>query len=148
MGKKILLADGSVAIRRVVQLTFSELDHEVDAVGDFGHTSENARVFAEGQLLGVIEHASADCQTTSGTFTLYAGDLAGLAADGLIEIAVENSYHVFPYCPINRHTVRLKYELPLQIFDFGQIFLGTTGHTPLVIANSGSVKISTPSGVR
>ncbi len=117
----------------------------VDAVGDFGHSSETARVFAEGSLLGVIESSGVDCQTASETFTLYADDLSVLAADGLIEFAVENSSGVFPFCPVNRHTIRLEYQLPLQQFDFGQVFLGTTDEKPLVIANSGSVALNVTS---
>src|SRR5262249_39312025 len=74
----------------------------------------------------------------TGTFQVSASDLAGAASDGVVEIAVQNSIAVGPICGVNRHTVRLRYNGPINRLDFGGVFVGDTRSLSVILENVGT----------
>ena len=132
-------------------VTFHELDVsapaaggavlEFTADGDFGDASEVARLFVDGLRIGTVGHIGSDCFPATGTIALAASDFAGLAADGVLDIEVANSPTVFAFCVLNRHTLRLSYDLPLERLDFGTVYLGYERTLPVVIKNDGRAEL-------
>ncbi len=111
---------------------------EIIAEGDYGTATETATVFAEGALLGSTGGTGADCAPASGLFPLDGAQVAALAADGLVEVEVQNSPEVDSFCTVNRHTIRFLYEPPLGVLDFGSHFAGASADLSLIVENRGS----------
>ena len=109
--------------------------------GDFGNASEVARLFVDGLRIGTVGNVGSDCFPATGTIALAASDFAGLAADGTLEIEVANSPTVFAFCVINRHSIRLSYDTPLERLDFGTVYLGYERTLPIVIKNDGRAEL-------
>jgi len=114
---------------------------EFVADGDFGDASEVARLFVDGLQIGTVGHIGSDCFPATGTVALAASDFAGLAADGTLDFEVANSPTVFAFCVLNRHTLRLSYDLPLEQLDFGTVYLGYERTLPVVIKNDGRAEL-------
>ncbi len=110
---------------------------ELVALGDFGLPIETATIRAEGRVLGSVGGVGIDCSPASGEFPIAAGDLRALAADGVVEIEVQNSPDVGVFCPRDQHTIRLSYDTPPERVDFGTVFAGFPRVHPLVIRNDG-----------
>jgi hypothetical protein len=108
------------------------------ADGDYGATNETASVTSEGYFLGIVGGLGADCVPGSTSFSITGPVLADIAADGNIEVEVQNASGVNVACEINRHTVTLSYDAPHEPLDFGVVFAGTGLTLPLEIVNLGS----------
>ena len=65
-----------------------------------------------------------DCSPATGSFPLSAAQLAALASDGAIDVEVQNTIDVNVFCPVNRHTVRVRYGSPPDHLAFGTLFVG------------------------
>jgi subtilisin family serine protease len=110
---------------------------EVIVDGDYGSSGETASVAADGLALGTVGGgADVDCRPASRLFLL--ADLDSLAADGSVQVFVQNSTTVEPVCSINRHTVRLSYEGPNDHLELGSVFLGLQGRLTFLISNVGT----------
>ncbi|HXV75174.1 MAG TPA: choice-of-anchor D domain-containing protein [Candidatus Polarisedimenticolaceae bacterium] len=114
---------------------------EIEIEGDYGNDGEFAIATAEGGLLGQIGDASADCAVTSRIFPIDAARLAGLTHDRLLEIDVANVDSVRPFCPSNRHTVRVTYVGATDRLDFGTVFVGGARPLGLIVENLGSAPL-------
>jgi hypothetical protein len=88
-----------------------------------------------------VGDTGSDCFPATGTFALAANDFAGLAADGVLEIEVANSPTVGSFCVLNRHTLRLSYDLPLERLDFGTVYLDYERTLPILIKNDGRAEL-------
>jgi subtilisin family serine protease/DNA-binding beta-propeller fold protein YncE len=121
---------------------------EVTVEGDFGSPNEHAEVFLDKQSLGLVGGTSVnDCVPTTRVFDLDAEKLRAAAADGTIEMMMQNTNDVAPTCPINRHHVHLTYAsadpaagLDLGTFDIGAdrlllLAVRNTGHAALDVAS-------------
>jgi len=104
-----------------------------------------ARLFVDGLRIGSVGNIGSDCFPATGTFALAASDFAGLAADGTLEIEAANSPTVSAFCVLNRHTLRLSYDVPLERLDFGTVYLGYERTLPVVIKNDGRAELTVTS---
>jgi subtilisin family serine protease len=108
------------------------------ADGDFGSGGETATLIAEGLSLGSVGETGSDCLPASGTFTVRSAEFAALAADGAVDVEVQNSPAVNARCSTNRHTLRLSYREAIDPLDFGASPVGGRRERSLVIENTGS----------
>jgi hypothetical protein len=111
---------------------------ELVAEGDYGDFGETATVSAEGVGLGSAGQVATDCQTAKASFPLSAALLSALTSDGVVHLQVQNSAIVDAFCPLNQHTVRLRYALPSDHLDFGPLFVGGNRQLSVVIRNAGT----------
>ncbi len=111
---------------------------DVQVEGNFGLPLEVAQVSAEGVPLGSLGASGNECGSAARTFTLDPTQYFGMALDGLLEVAVENSPYVDVFCQLNRHTVRLTYQGASTALDFGSLFLGLRRTLAFSIHNRGS----------
>jgi len=114
---------------------------ELTLVGDFGNPGEGATLYVEGQGIGAFGNTGADCVPVTTQFALGAEDLAGFAADGSVDVSVQNTISVGPYCNPNRHQVRLTYEASSQRLDFGSVYVGAGRNLAVTIANVGTAAL-------
>ncbi|HET9325731.1 MAG TPA: S8 family serine peptidase, partial [Candidatus Eisenbacteria bacterium] len=114
---------------------------ELLADGDYGDTVERATAVAESTALGSVGNAGVDCLTARGSFSLSAALLSSLAADGVVNVTVNNTLDVNVFCPVNRHTVRLHYDVPADRLEFASIFTGQSRDLALTIRNIGSAPL-------
>jgi hypothetical protein len=114
---------------------------ELIAEGDFGSASEVARILVDGVDFGAVGNTDSDCFPAVGAFALAASDLAGLVSDGAIDVEIANSPTVGTFCVVNRHTVRLSYDTPLEQLNLGTVFLGYERTHPLIIKNDGRAEL-------
>jgi DNA-binding beta-propeller fold protein YncE len=113
---------------------------EVTVEGDFGNPHEYAEVFLDKQSLGFVGATSVnDCVPTTRVFDIDAEKLRAAAADGTLEIMMQNTSDVAPTCPINRHRVHLTYASadPAAGLDLGSFDIGTDRLLPLAVRNPG-----------
>ncbi|HEX6851651.1 MAG TPA: choice-of-anchor D domain-containing protein [Candidatus Polarisedimenticolaceae bacterium] len=110
---------------------------EVVVEGDFSDSWRTATVTADGTVLGTVSGAPY-CGSARRRFTIDGPLFTQIAADGAVVVVVQNSGSVSPYCVTNRHTVTFTYRPPLDVLDFGELFLGRTATMPLVVANPGT----------
>ncbi len=110
----------------------------VIADGDYGDYGEFAIITAEGLAIGTVGESGVDCSPAVGAFGLSASDLSLLAADGVVHVEIENTASVDAGCPLNRHTVELRYLLAADALDFGTVYLGAGRDLSLVIRNAGT----------
>ncbi|MCU0230226.1 MAG: choice-of-anchor D domain-containing protein [Acidobacteria bacterium] len=111
---------------------------ELLAEGEYGYEYAQAAISAEGRPLGVVGAIGSRCAPAAGRFPVGAADLLALAADGVVRVDVQNSNYVEPYCPINRHTVRLRYRGAAERVDFGVQFVGLPRILEIEVINRGS----------
>ncbi|HUD72877.1 MAG TPA: S8 family serine peptidase [Dongiaceae bacterium] len=111
--------------------------------GDFGNGRETAALALDGTTIGVAGGAGPDCQPQAATFSVPHAALAAAAADGSIEITVQNTPDVAPTCTINRHRVRLRYRSadPAGGVDFGAALVGGFRSVPLTLWNDGEASL-------
>ena len=111
--------------------------------GDFGDSRERATVSVEGTILGSLGSVGGDCVTAARAFALPPDLLAALAADGVVQVTVQNSTDVNPTCPINRHRVHLSYPSadPDQPIDYGDLTIGTGRTIGLVVVDTGGAAL-------
>src|SRR2546428_5640679 len=100
--------------------------------------SKTTQVTAEGFLLGSLGSSGSDCATLAKTFPLEAGQMASMTSDGVLEVTLQNSPFVYPYCTTNRHTVRLTYTGARDLLDFGPNFIGVRRSLTVAIHNRGT----------
>ncbi len=110
---------------------------EVIADGDFAYSEDTATATAESWRIGTVGGTGLDCSPAGGVFPVDAGNLASLAADGVVNVSVQNTYYVSPYCSVNRHTVRLRYREGLGTLDFGALFAGLSRSLEVEVSNVG-----------
>jgi hypothetical protein len=115
---------------------------ELVAEGDYGDSFETATVTVEGLSLGMVGGVGLDCLPATGTFTIPAPDMALLLADDMVQVSVQNSSIVDTFCGVNQHTVRLKYDAPIDLLDFGTILVNTTTVRSFGITNVGSADLT------
>ncbi len=108
--------------------------------GDFGQAGETATLMVEGLDFGPTQSDGGDCAPVTARFDLSAGNLAVLAADGVLDAEVQNAPGVELLCPVNRHTLRLFYNGKPEV-DFGSSFLGVAVERSLTLANTGSATL-------
>jgi len=118
---------------------------ELIANGDYGDRTETATLLVEGKTLGSVGGLGIDCSTTSGVFPLDDAGLKAAAADGIIDIQVQNSIDVGPNCATNSHLVRLTYRGSAERLDFGPVFAGDRRTLTLLVENTGSDNLDVPS---
>jgi hypothetical protein len=118
---------------------------ELVADGDYGDPTETATATAESTEVGAVGHVGSDCLPASGTFALSAARLGSLVADGVVEVSVQNSPDVNVFCPVNRHTVRLRYTNASDRLDFGSPFVGQSRQLGLTVRNIGSALLQVTS---
>jgi subtilisin family serine protease/DNA-binding beta-propeller fold protein YncE len=121
---------------------------EVTVQGDFGSPHEYAEVFLDKQSLGFVGGTSVnDCVPTTRVFDIDAAKLAAAAADGNIEIMMQNTGDVAPTCPVNRHHVHLTYASadPQAGLDLGTFDVGADRLLPLVVRNAGHATLDVAS---
>ncbi len=114
---------------------------EMLADGDYGAPSETATATAEGILLGSAGATGVDCTVASGSFPLASAQLSELVADGTVDVEVQNSPSVNVFCGTNRHTVRLRYEVSLDVLDLGWVYIGNSRSLTIQVRNTGSVAL-------
>ena len=108
---------------------------ELVADGRFGTQFESAEGDIEG-LLGIGAGASGvECAPAAESIPLSTTSLAGLAADGSVDVTVKNTPAVQPDCPINRHTTRLRYTTLATHLDFGEVGTGASRSLVITIRN-------------
>jgi hypothetical protein len=130
----------------VSELPVGEGTLELLVNGEFGSPANQAIATVEGSFASVLGGGSVDCVEYEAMTTLREGRLAGLAANGVVDVDVENADGVDPICPINRHVVRLTYVARLSHLDFGLFEdpLGG-GDLPVEVFNKGSVSLDVTS---
>ena len=111
---------------------------EVLADGDFGDYSELATVTAEGLALGNAGNTGTDCSEARQEFPLEADTLLALAADGVVQVEVQNTGEVGTFCTRNQHTVRLRYRNAGSSLDFGALFVGLSRTLEVEVQNAGT----------
>ncbi|MBI3449432.1 MAG: choice-of-anchor D domain-containing protein [Acidobacteria bacterium] len=111
---------------------------ELIANGDFGDPTETATLAVEGTILGSIGGIGTDCATASAVFPVSDAALEAAAADGVLEITVQNSVDAAANCPENSHLVRLTYRGSSEHLDFGSVPVGDDRTLTLLIQNTGS----------
>ncbi len=111
--------------------------------GDFGNGRETAALALDGATIGSVGGSGADCQPQAATFAVPQAALATAAADGSIEIVVQNTPDVAATCTINRHRVRLRYRSadPAGGVDFGAAVVGGIRSVPLTLWNDGEAPL-------
>jgi DNA-binding beta-propeller fold protein YncE len=116
---------------------------EVTLDGDFGNPTERATLSIEGTAIGSVGNSGTDCAPATGRFEIAAPILAAAAADGRVEIAVQNSSSVSPSCTLNRHRIRLRYRNsePEAGLDLGALQPGEARSISIVLGNSGSLPL-------
>jgi len=112
---------------------------EVLAEGDYYDSI--VEISAEGLPLGVLGITGDHCEPTEGTFELPAEDLAALAADGTVEVRLQNSPDTYPYCSTRRHTVRLHYASTTDSLAFGGILVGNSRTRSVRVHNDGTAPL-------
>jgi hypothetical protein len=114
----------------------AQLELAVD--GNYATGEQLARVRAEGTFVGDAGGTNVDCAQASEAFPLGAGLLAGLLADGRIDVVVEDTEAVEAICAVNTHTVKLTYEPRLTSLEFGTIDTLLESRLPVQIRNNGT----------
>lgn len=95
----------------------SEVCIDVEVVGDFGFATEMPEVTAEGVSLGFIIPVQApDCQASTTTFCIPVGTFNAFAADGVINMQLEDDPDVDNFC--NPATVQGTVDIPTSCVDF------------------------------
>jgi subtilisin family serine protease len=110
----------------------------VTVEGDFGDPTEFVSVSTEGTTLGSVVGYGYDCRTLSGWFQVPAEQLLALAADGTVQVAVQNSPGVDDSCGESRHKVHLAYEGSVDRLDFGDVLIGKMLARTVLLTNSGT----------
>jgi hypothetical protein len=100
---------------------------ELVAAGDFGTSAETATVSVEGTVLGSVGSRGYDCEPATGTFAIAASALRASAADGVVNVRVENSAAVDLFCAANSHFVRLRFGVGAGGLDYGGVTDGDPG---------------------
>ncbi len=116
----------------------SDATIELIADGDFGDSTEFASADAETIFLGEVGRTGSDCTAARGSFPLTPAEFAGLAADGTVHVAVQNSANVDTFCTRNEHTVRLSYRGDASALEYGDLFIGLTKTLSIEIRNDGT----------
>ncbi len=111
---------------------------ELFADGDYGAGVETATVTVEGTTLGAVGSLGADCTQGHGSFPLTPAQLATFAADGIINVQVQNSFAVNVFCTLNQHRVVLSYALGFDPLDFNTVFLGGCKTLAIRVRNTGT----------
>lgn len=117
---------------------------ELIANGDFDEGTEAATLFAEGLLLGSVGNRAPSCMPNSRIIPIDSARLAGLTADGLLEMTVRNTEEVGSFCDLNSHFVRLTYVNadPAAGIDFGAAPKGERRNVELMVRNDGSAVLN------
>ncbi|MGH9866947.1 MAG: choice-of-anchor D domain-containing protein [Candidatus Polarisedimenticolia bacterium] len=111
---------------------------ELFADGDYSFEEESATAWVEGSHVGTVEGTvGRDCVLTQGTFPLTASQLQAFAADGVVNVNVQNSPEVNAFCGANLHTVRVRYTGPSDRLEFGTLFTGGSRSLSMTIFNTG-----------
>jgi len=110
----------------------------VTANGNFQSSAQTATVTIEGVTLGAVGGPGAFCGTVSRSFALGASLFRPVAADGVVNVNVQNSANVGLGCNPSAHTVRLTYHQALTSLDFGQQFVGGSLILSFFVENTGS----------
>ncbi|OLE66171.1 MAG: hypothetical protein AUG03_01140 [Acidobacteria bacterium 13_1_20CM_2_68_14] len=111
---------------------------EVEVNGNYSDTYKTTQVTAEGFLLGSLGSSGSDCGLLAKSFPLDAGQMASMTSDGVLEVTLQNSPYVYPYCTTNQHTVRLTYMGARDLLDFGPHFIGVHRSLTVALHNRGS----------
>jgi len=117
---------------------------EVTVAGDYGSARERATVALEGHVIGSLGSVGLDCTAVTATFAVDRATLAAAAADGAIDVTVQNSADVGATCPLNRHRVTVRYPSADTVhgLDFADITVGEARSIPLVVRNDGSAPLA------
>ena len=111
---------------------------DVIGVGEFGPV-DAARIAVEERPLGTIGGVDYQCsKPAAGSFPIPPETLQALAADGRVDVRIDNASFVRPWCPTNRHIVRLHYEGPPDRLEFGSVPVEGVGLRSIVVNNDGS----------
>jgi hypothetical protein len=106
--------------------------------GDYRGVARRATMSAEGVTVGNTGNTTADCgQAFLGSFP-SASELARLAANGVVDIEVQNSETVGAGCAENSHTVGLTYTPQRDALYFGSVLATSSPEMPISIQNNGT----------
>ncbi|HZN04081.1 MAG TPA: choice-of-anchor D domain-containing protein, partial [Candidatus Polarisedimenticolia bacterium] len=110
------------------------------AIGDHDGDDglEQALFRVESAFTEEVNHAGAACATAEMRVPMDEAELASLLADGRLDVQVQNGLYSEAVCPVNRHTIRLRYTGPGAAIDFGKVFAGASRALRFAIANAGS----------
>jgi len=112
---------------------------DITVEGNYGGGSAvYAFAQVDGITLGDIDATGADCVPATVSFPVERGMLADLLADGRLTVEVQNGRGVGVSCPVNRHTVRLRYSGSSQRLLFGSVFMGQSRSLDVTVANPGT----------
>ena len=109
---------------------------ELEAEGAFPTFFDRADADAESLAQLTVNGIGSDCATGNAATSLSQSVLHDLLTDGIIEVHVRNSSYVEARCPVNRHTVRLKYPTPAESLDFGSVRTGAARALVLTIRDN------------
>ncbi len=111
---------------------------ELTANGDYGDPTETATATAEGRAIGSVGGTGYDCSPADAVFQVAPGVLAALAADGVVNVRVQNSADVNTFCTEHSHEVILRYHRNADPTEFGSVYLGTSRQETVFIENRGT----------
>jgi subtilisin family serine protease len=116
---------------------------ELRVDGDFDDSRERGTIILEGLTLGSVGGTGVSCSFGTGIFPVTRAALLAAAADGTIDVAVQNTADVNPTCTTNRHGVTLRYLSadPASGVEFADITLGAARTIPLVARNDGGAPL-------
>jgi len=64
-----------------------------------------------------------------------------------VTVTAQNSPNVDVFCPVNRHTVTLSYDVSVDPVDFGSVFIGGSAQRTVAIVNRGTDVLAVTSAV-
>jgi hypothetical protein len=117
----------------------------ITVIGDFGAMGETALVRAEGMFLGAIGATGNDCVPYTTELEIATADLALLAADGVVEVEVQNTPTVGEVCPVNLHAARLSWQEKTEPLELAPTFVGFERTRRILIANRGTLPLGVSS---
>jgi len=111
---------------------------EVEVIGDFDNSGEEALVTVEGFVLGSVSAPGQNCGGGRRSFLIAGAFADQVLADDVLEVEVRNAIIVDPFCDVNRHTVRVGHvESPFPL-RFRDTRVGACDARSFVLRNRGS----------
>ncbi|HUD73324.1 MAG TPA: S8 family serine peptidase, partial [Dongiaceae bacterium] len=93
-------------------------DHDGEVPGEY------AGFYVEHAFSETVSNTGAACVPAELRIPMDEGELVSLLADGRLDVQVQNGPNAEASCPVNRHTVRLRYSGPGAALDFGTVRAG------------------------
>jgi len=114
---------------------------ELTAEGDYRTFYDSATAYVEGESTAFASGSGAICAPASHAAEVPPARLETVAADGVVAVEVRNTLWVGTTCPVNRHTVRLRYHGPVQPVDFGTLVFRASAERRIPVFNTGTAAL-------